>query len=180
MTTHVKWFLAAALAAGCGAPQSKTIDQAQGGPAGQTPEGTPAGESVWIDVQLGAAGAEGFSSLLVTPDTVRVLADGAPVEVRPTNAVVDLADAAKTETVATFALPPGARRVEVEVGLGAAGSFETRSGRGWVDTSLGALHFEASGAQLLRTGRSVVTIDAGRSFVARDGALVTVPNFRVR
>ncbi|HYV48708.1 MAG TPA: hypothetical protein VFA20_27810 [Myxococcaceae bacterium] len=179
MKTHVKWLLAAVLAAGCGDPRPRNIGGVEGGPVSGAPEASPAGESVGVDLQLGAVGAERFSSLLVALDEVRVLADGAPVEVRPTRDLVDLADTARVETVATFALPPGVQRVEVHVGLGAAGGFATGKGSGWVDTWPGALRFEAAGTQLLRTRHSVVTIDVRRSFVERDQALVMVPTFRV-
>ena len=177
MKKPMKWLLAMALVAGCDGARPGHSGPGAGGTL--DPTTVTAGERVWIDLRLRAEGAERFSSLLVAPGEVSVFADGAPVEVRPTQSLVDLANPEHADTVAAFALPPNAQRVEVRIGLGAAGSFEATGGGGWVDTRHGAIRFEAAGPLLLRTRGSVVSIDARRSFVARDGALVMVPSFRV-
>src|SRR5437868_498599 len=99
MRTHVKWLLVAVLAAGCGDSRPRNAGEVEGGPVSGAPKGAPAGESVWIGLHLDAVGAERFSSLLVAPDEVRVFADGAPVEVRPTHSLVNLTDTARSEKV---------------------------------------------------------------------------------
>jgi hypothetical protein len=178
--------LVAALATGCsdsGLLKSVDADPTDADPTASANDGTETmtvQQGIEVDLRMRGADAAQFQALMLVPNGVTILADGKPVNVSPTWRAVNLANVEHAEKIATFYLPEDAQRVEFKIDMGAAGGFETLNSGGYIDTRNSVVTFDATGAELKRTQRAVVTIDAARSFVQRDAeTMMLVPNFRV-
>ncbi len=172
----------AALVTGCGeaALRDVAVTPPAGGSGGAGDVATKA-SPLTVDVRLRATGAEGFRSLLVLPQSVRVRVDGVELPVELVGAPVDLSRFDQAAKVATFVLPEGAQEAEVELAVAPAGLYETDAGAGWVDAPATRMRFRSSTQNLLEKGKAVVIMDAGKSFVAAGAdRLALVPRFAVR
>jgi hypothetical protein len=170
---------ALALVAGCGDVTTLNGVKEHAPAVTQLPA-TPA-PGLGIDLRMRAVSAEAYKQLLVLPQSVQVTADGIPVAVDLTGALIDLADMQNAQKVASFNLPEGTQTVDFTVALAPSGAFDTAAGSGWVDSRQTVLHFTSSAANLAEKGKAVLIFDAAKSFVAREeGTRTLVPKFAIR
>lgn len=184
------------LAVGCGDSTKLNKVNTGGtanGPADTTTAGSPSGAvgsgnvvtgtsamALTVELRMLGTGAEDYSSLMVMANRVEAFADGKPLRVNNTWNAVNLANMQHAEKLATLEVPLGTRNVEFRVSMGAAGGFETATSAGWVDTRQNVISYTTPVAQLAKEGRSVIVVDAKRSFVSRDPETqVFVPQYRI-
>ncbi len=170
----VKAVMAMALLAGCGGSGLWPVG------SGAPPTGTSTSQPLQVDVRMRAVGTQGFASLQLLADEVRVRADGQPVPVTLTGAPMELTDENQAYKLATVQVPRGTKELSFEVRLAPAGVFDQGHGLGWIDASSTVLRFTSSLENVSEKNKADLVIDAAKTFVQRDADTVqVVPHFAV-
>jgi nitrous oxidase accessory protein NosD len=131
--------------------------------------GAASGAPRWAKVFLHGFDSGALTALQLGVADVRVRADGVPVYADVYPRVVDLTNPFEDAKVARFEVPPGARRIAIEVLFDDDGKLVLAYGRtGVVDARGAPMSAEVDGDALAAVGKLVFHIDAVRSLAEAD------------
>ena len=180
---------------GCGVDSLRKVDDGAtpGGPStearpGSPTPGTPPGgngngtvEGTRTALRIKGVDIGNYSALLAQVRDARVLVDGRRIDVEVDGDFVDLARDGHAWTVGTFALPAGAKQVEVELEFDDYGGFQTDSAAGMVNLRVPNVRFVAPAAYFAEHSHAVLHLNLNRSLQALDraGELQLLPDFQV-